>query len=266
MAFGQINLLLVAAITADCLLRRTPWPRGALIGLAAAIKLTPAAFVLFFVARRQWRPVLVSVLSFVAAGLLGLLLAPRDTRDYWFGVLLEPARVGGFEFASNQSLRGLLHRLGLQPAVETVTWLGLSAAVVVLAILGVAALHRRGDDLAALLVTAAAALLVSPVSWSHHWVWVVLGLLWLAEYAGRTRGLAGRALLVGTLAVFAASPFWWLPYRNGRELDWSPGQQVLGNAYVWVALAVVAAGAVVAVRARRTTPATPDEPLTTATM
>src|SRR5262249_19523042 len=111
--FGQINMLLMGAITADCLLRRTPSPRGALIGLAAAVKLTRAAFVLFFLARRQWRPVLVAAASFVAAGLLGLVLAPRDTRAYWFGALLDPARIGGLAFTSNQSLRGLLHRLGL---------------------------------------------------------------------------------------------------------------------------------------------------------
>jgi len=260
-SFGQINLLLVGAIAADCLMRRTPWPRGALIGLAAAVKLTPAAFVLFFLARRQWRPVLAAAASFVAAGLLGLLLAPGDTRDYWFGALLDPARIGGLEFTSNQSLRGLLHRLGLAGGVEAATWLGLSAVVGVLALLGVAALRRSdqgrpdqgrpGDDVAALLVTASAALLVSPVSWSHHWVWAVLGLLWLAEYAARTRTRTGVALLVGALAVFTAAPFWWLPYRNERELHWSVGQQLLGNAYVWVALAVVIAGAVSAVRASR---------------
>jgi alpha-1,2-mannosyltransferase len=260
-SFGQVNLLLAGAIAADCLLRRTPWPRGALIGLVAAVKLTPAAFLLFFLARRQWRPVLVAAVSFLAAGLLGFLLAPRDTRDYWFRVLLDPARIGGPEFTSNQSLRGLLHRLGPPAELEAVAWLGLSAVVGVLALLGVAALRRRGDEVAALLVTAAAALLVSPVSWSHHWVWAVLGLLWLAHRAAAERSRASVALLLGTLAVFAAAPFWWLPYRDGRELNWSLGQHLLGNAYVWVALAVVITGAVAAVRARRRTPTTDDEQL-----
>jgi alpha-1,2-mannosyltransferase len=257
-SFGQVNLLLVGAIAADCLLRRTPWPRGALIGLAAAIKLTPAAFVLYFVARREWRPVLTAAVAFVAGSLLGLLLAPRDTGDYWFGALLDPNRIGRLEFASNQSLRGLLHRLQLPGGVETVAWISLSALVGVLALIGISALRRsdhgrQADEVAALLVTAAAALLVSPVSWSHHWVWAVLGLLWLAAYARRARSrTTGVVLLVGTLAVFAAAPFWWLPYRDGREWTWSFGQQLLGNAYVWVALAVVLAGAVAAVRARRT--------------
>jgi alpha-1,2-mannosyltransferase len=270
-SFGQINLLLMCAITADCLLRRTPWPRGALIGLAAAVKLTPAAFVLFFIARRQWRPVLAAAGAFVAAGLLGLALAPRDTRAYWFGALLDPARIGGLEFTSNQSLRGLLHRLGLADGVETAVWLGLSALIGVLALAGVAALSRqnlgrqnlsrRGDDVAALLVTAAAALLVSPVSWSHHWVWAVLGLMWLADRASRRRTRVSVALFAGTLAVFAAAPFWWLPYRDERELHWPAGLQLLGNVYVWVAMAVILAGVMAAIRARRTrrTRRTPDD-------
>jgi len=261
-SFGQVNLLLAGVIAADCLMRRTPWPRGTLIGLAAAVKLTPAAFLLFFVARRQWRPVLAATASFVAAGLLGFLLAPRDTREYWLGALLDAGRIGGLEFTSNQSLRGALHRLGLPEGVETAAWLGLCAAVGVLALVAVAHLRRRGDDVAALLVTAAAALLVSPVSWSHHWVWVVVGLLWLAEYARRRRTRVSVALLTGTLLVFAAAPFWWLPYRDESELHWSFGQHLLGNAYVWVALAVVVTAAVAAVRARSTSafPAVaPDE-------
>lgn len=260
-SFGQINLLLAGLIAADCLLRRTPWPRGALIGVAAAVKLTPAAFALFFVARRQWRPVLVAVAAFLGMGLLGWLLAPRDTSEYWFRVLLDPTRIGRLEFTSNQSLRGLLHRFELPAGVETAVWLGLSAVVGVLALAGVAALRRRGadgDDVAALLVTAAAVLLVSPVSWSHHWVWVVLGLLWLAEYVRRVRTPASAALLLGALGLFASSPHWWLPYRDGREFGWNFGEHLLGGAYVWAALAVVLAGAVFAVRQRRLEP--PERP------
>jgi alpha-1,2-mannosyltransferase len=245
-SFGQINLLLAGMIAADCLMRRTPWPRGLLIGLAAAVKLTPAAFVLFFLARRQWRPAVTAASTFVLVGALGYVLAPRDTRDYWFGALLDPRRIGGLEFTSNQSLRGTIHRFGLAPWTETLAWLGLSAVVGVLALIGVAHLRRRGDELGALLVTAAAALLVSPVSWSHHWVWPVLGLIWLAEHARQAGTTTSRALLGGTLVIFALAPFWWLPYRDERELHWSLPQHLLGNAYVWVGLAVVATAAVVA--------------------
>jgi alpha-1,2-mannosyltransferase len=245
-SFGQINLLLLGVIAADCLLPKTPWPRGMLIGLAAAIKLTPAAFVLFFVARRQWRPVLVAAGTFIAAGVAGLLLAPSDTREYWLGALLDPSRIGGLEFTSNQSVRGVLHRLGLPPGIESFGWLGLSSAIGVLALIGVAELRRRGDEPGALLVTAAAALLVSPVSWSHHWVWVALGLLWLGALAWRRRSALLAALAAFVTAVFIAAPHWQLPYREGRELSWALWQHLVGNAYFWCALTVVIVAAAAA--------------------
>lgn len=239
LSFGQINLLLLGVIAADCLLPRTPWPRGMLIGLAAAVKLTPVAFVLFFVARRQWRPVLVAAGTFVGAGLVGWLLAPSDTREYWLGALLDPGRIGRLEFASNQSIRGLLHRFDLPAGVESLSWLALCAAVGVLALIGIAGLRDRGDEVGALLVTAAAVLLVSPVSWSHHWVWVPLGLLWLGVFAWRRRSTALAALTTLVAAVFVASPHWWHPYRDGREWSWVWWQHLVGNAYFWCAMAVV---------------------------
>ena len=54
--YGQVNVALMALVAADCLAAAPRWPRGALVGLAAAVKLTPAAFVLFFLLRRDSGP------------------------------------------------------------------------------------------------------------------------------------------------------------------------------------------------------------------
>jgi alpha-1,2-mannosyltransferase len=202
--------------------------------------------VLFFIARRQWRPVLVAAATFVAAGVAGLLLAPSDTREYWLGALLDPSRIGGLEFTSNQSVRGVLHRFGLPPGIESFTWLGVSAVIGVLALIGIAALRRRGDEPGALLVTAAAALMVSPVSWSHHWVWVAPGVLWLGALAWRRRSVPLAALAAFVAAVFIAAPHWRLPYREGRELSWVWWQHFIGDAYFWCALAAVIVAAAAA--------------------
>jgi alpha-1,2-mannosyltransferase len=199
--FGQVNLLLMAAVALDCLAPRTRLPRGVLIGLVAAIKLTPLVFLLFFVARRQWRPVAAAGATFAAAGLVGWWLAPADSAAYWFGALSDPSRIGGAFYGSNQSLRGVLARLELPAEAQSLTWVVLAALVLGAALLGVRRLRERGDGLGALLVTAAAELLVSPVSWSHHWVWAAPALVWLAV---RTWRRSGPVLLASSARVTAA--------------------------------------------------------------
>lgn len=104
---GQINMILFGLVALDCLLPRTPWPRGLLVGVAAAIKLTPAIFVLYFLSRRRWRPALTAVGTFAGAGLLGWAATPSESARFWFHAMLDPQRVGGLAYTSNQSLRGL---------------------------------------------------------------------------------------------------------------------------------------------------------------
>ncbi|SES24439.1 glycosyltransferase 87 family protein [Lentzea albida] len=241
--FGQINLLLGLLVMADCLLERTRWwPRGALIGLAAAIKLTPAFFALFFVARRQWKPVFVSIGSFFAFGLLGALISFGDAKEYWTHALLDPGRVGRLTYTANQSLRGVLARFGLENGAQVGVWLVLSLLVVA----SVWWLASQLGDVEAFFVVAIGGLLISPVSWGHHWVWIAPALVLLARPALR-RQWASWAII----AVFAAGPHWWFPNDNDVERDWAWWQQVVGNLYVFVGVAVLVTLAVRVVRARR---------------
>jgi len=231
--FGQVNVVLGMLVAADCLLPRTRWPRGMLIGLAGAVKLTPVFFVLFFLPRRHWRPVFTAAASFVGSGLLGFVLAPSDTRTYWFGALLDISRVGRMSYASNQSILGALDRLALPKAVITSLWVALSLAIVVLAWIVVIRAQRAGEELTALLAVAVAELLVSPISWAHHWVWIAPALLLLTSPAWHRRQL----LLVSGLpvvAVFATGPPWLLPSDNDLEKHWTWWQQLMGNSYVLI--------------------------------
>ncbi|SEQ45343.1 alpha-1,2-mannosyltransferase [Lentzea xinjiangensis] len=245
--FGQINLLLGVLVMADCLLERTRWwPRGALIGLAAAIKLTPAFFALYFVARRQWKPVFVSIGSFFFFVLLGFVISFADAKEYWTHALLDPSRVGRLTYASNQALRGTLARFGLENGAQVAVWLGLSLLVVGL-VWWLAA--RRGlGDVEAFLVVALGGLLISPVSWGHHWIWIAPALVLLARPA--LRRLWASWVVV---AVFAAGPHWLFPRDNDVERDWNWWQQVVGNLYVITGVAVLVTLAVLAVRERRRT-------------
>jgi alpha-1,2-mannosyltransferase len=233
---GQVNMILLGLVAADCLLPRTPWPRGTFVGLAAAIKLTPAIFVLFFLCRRRWRPALTAVAAFAACGAIGWVLAPGQSRQFWFAAVLDPQRVGGLAYSANQSLRGLLFRLGAPDAV----WPVLALAVLVVTVFVV---PRLRDDLTASVAVAAAGLLISPVSWSHHWVWIAPALVLLH---GRVR--------VAVAAVFAVGPHWLLPTAGDRELTWTWWQHLLGNTYVWLALAFLGWCLVQARRNRSTAP------------
>ena len=171
---GQINLLLMGLVVTDALGPKTRIPRGVLAGIAAAIKLTPAVFLLYFVARRQWKTASNMVAAFIGATSLSIILAPRDSEAYWTATVFDPTRIGDLGYAANQSLRGGLHRLGGLPGLamsvktEEHLWLGLSMIVIGLAYAGARRAVKRGDTVCALAVVAACQLLISPVSWSHH--------------------------------------------------------------------------------------------------
>jgi alpha-1,2-mannosyltransferase len=240
LSFGQINLLLMALVVADCMLVRTPWPRGLLIGIAAAVKLTPAVFVLFFATHRQWRPVGTIAAGFAGATAIAWLVTAEDTPAYVRTVIGDPGRLGGLSYAGNQSLNGFWHRLGLDDPLTTALWCASALAVVLLGWRVVRAARAAGDDLAALVATAAVGLLVSPVSWSHHWVWAILAGIWLVPRLAGWRWPARVAVAFGLL-LFVLPPHWVLPNKHDQELDWAVWQHVVGNEFVWCGLVLLIA-------------------------
>jgi alpha-1,2-mannosyltransferase len=232
--FGQINLVLMAMVALDCLMVRTRWPRGMLIGLAAAIKLTPAAFVLYFLLRRDYRSAVTAAITGAVATGIGALVAPVSSERYWGGGLSGPSGVSGSPFFTNQTFQAVFARAGIVGAEKTIGWAVLSVALLVLA----APVIRRAPQPLALVVTAGFALLVSPTSWSHHWVWIAPALLVAGVSAWRARSSLW-AVVTGVLAVtFVVAPFQHLPHDDGRELTWSVLQQVIGASYVIVTVAV----------------------------
>ncbi|NLG45057.1 glycosyltransferase 87 family protein [Gordonia sp. (in: high G+C Gram-positive bacteria)] len=244
LGFGQVNILLMAAITVDVLCRARRWPRGLLIGIAVSIKLTPAGFLLYFVLRRDWRAVGMMLVGTLGAVGLAWLISPADSVQYWFHTLRETGRIGAPYFASNQSIKGAVFRLGMSESLSTVLWLGLSAVAVALAAWWMYRLLAAGQQATALMVNAAVVLLISPVSWSHHWVWIAPVLV-IAGYAVSTRrfGWPLAAATTVTAVVFAVGPHWLLPARQDRELSWTWWQHLVGNSYVWLTVAALIVGA-----------------------
>ncbi|WP_378736777.1 glycosyltransferase 87 family protein [Nocardia brasiliensis] len=237
--FGQINLVLMAAITLDCLVRKPFWPRGMLIGIAVSVKLIPGGYLLYFLLRKDWKAAGTLVVSAIAAVGLGFLLFPSDSTEYWFHTLADTGRIGPPYFAGNQSIKGMVFRLGVADSVATLLWIALSLVAIALAAVWMRRLIDAGATVAALLVNAAVVLLVSPVSWSHHWVWIAPALVVTADVIVRGRRSPLFLGCVGALTLmFLIGPQWLLPHAADKELGWAWWQQLIGSSYVLATLAV----------------------------
>ena len=204
--YGQPNLVLAWLVT-EGLLGRRRW----LIGLAAGIKLTPLIFLLPLLVgrpgvRRDLRGIAQLLAGFGGTITTGWLLAPTASTDYWTGLVLSaPSRIG-IGYATNQSLTGAVAR-----AFDPDGSLPATTALVVLVLLATAVVLRRSrDDVLTLAVTGMAGLLISPISWIHHWVWLLPLVLWCLAN--------GRCFLGGTWSVLLVGRVtWWYPTSGTVE-------------------------------------------------
>ncbi len=299
---GQIELVLMALIMWDmCQPDSRKW-KGAGVGIAAGIKLVPLVFIPYLLLTRRYRQAAVAGGTFAATVLIGFAAAPADSVTWWFdGVFARGSRTGFIGWEGNQSLQALITRLSGSIAAGRPGWLA-AAAVTLAAGLAVAWLLDRNWQrpgrpprpelrMAGLLTCALTGLLISPISWDHHWVWVVPAITALAGFAVRASGRAASLAalgLAGLLAViFGAWPgrlwgeprdlgafslgFIWAPPNTNPgtyqklgdrpwyvEYHWHGLQLLAGNLYILTGLAAFAALAVAAVltaRARSGQPA-----------
>lgn len=268
-SFGQINVFLMLLVVVDLTVGRNRWWRGAFIGFAAAIKLTPLAFGLYFLMRRDFRGGVQTLLAFGLWTAVGHLRSPQNSTIYWTETLSNSGRIGSPDYASNQSISGLLARTNLSEGAQGTVWF---IAVVVLGILTAAImwlLIRHGHHLAAVLANAFFGLLASPISWSHHWVWAIPALMWLVVQIRPSKGPSPDAGESGSAAVlkvvrppwlpwllaavavwgwlvFFYGPQFLLPNGDGQERNWTVVQDALGNMWIWWTLVFIAALALVA--------------------
>ncbi|MEV7187207.1 glycosyltransferase 87 family protein [Kitasatospora sp. NPDC093102] len=248
--YGQVNLGILCLVLWDLTRSDRDRLKGVGIGLATAIKITPGLFAVYLFLTGRIRAALVSAGTFVAAGLIGWAALPDASHGFWTTYLWDPSRVGVTVLVDNQSLRGAVCRL---LDVNDPGLVGLIASALVGAFgLGVAVLAgrsarvlRRADAWGAV-CAALTALLVSPISWTHHWVWCI-PLLALLAVEARTRA---RQVLFGlTLVVFLSHVMWTVPHRWGRGVAWY--WQLPGAIYPPIAIAVLVVLGVRLYRARR---------------
>jgi len=261
--YGQVSLILMALCLVDL---AKPHRRGAglLIGLAAGIKLTPILFAVYLLATRRYRAAATAFGCFLTTILAGWILLPRAAPQYWMHAINVGPKINKYvtvAYAMNQSVHGMLLRLFGFGHLADALWL-LASAVIALAGLAAAVLaHRRGREFVGILLCAAVSLLVSPISWTHHWVWILPAAMALGTAAWRRRSGRLAAATAGYLLSAAVLPlrltpngFWsshapllplgptWLaPHGYRLDLHWNLIDFLLGNSMLLVNLLLFAA-------------------------
>jgi hypothetical protein len=218
---GQVNLILLALVLIDVWRAARGRPAGVGVGIAAAVKLTPAIFVVLFLLTRRTRDALVAAGTFVLCGLIGYLVAPGASRLYWSSLFYDTKRVYA-PYISNQSPYGAVIRI-LGGNTHVAAWYPVLPLVIGAVGLAAATVLARSDDwLGAAVLTGLTGLLVSPISWTHHWVWIMPALVLLVRAGHRVAAACGYLL-------FALAPLWWTPHF---EAGFHGLQTVVANCYL----------------------------------
>jgi alpha-1,2-mannosyltransferase len=226
--FGQVSIFIVLLALVDAMGLLPQRYRGILVGIAAAIKLTPLLFVVYFLVARRYRDAARAAAAFAACALVGLALLPGDSVRYWTGTMLQTSRIGNLASLGNQSVQGMLMRAGLSPATLPLVWAALIAAICAAALWRARSLERTGrtaDRVRAAVLVGCATVAASPVSWTHHQVWTVLAAMLLVATEGAWHRVAGAILLVVmTLSLgvvlrgLSTYPGWQFLLENARSL------------------------------------------------
>ena len=241
--YGQINVVLALGAMWAVYSSRW-WVSGLLVGAAAGVKLTPAFTGLYFLGARRWAAAAFSAVVFAATVGLSIAVIGQQARFYFTDLLGDASRIGPIGTSFNQSWRGgisriLGHDAGYGPLVVSAI-----AATAVLAVLAWRALGdgpEGRDRLGSLLVVQLFGLLLSPISWTHHWVWLVPLMIWLLQ--GPWREQSGAKLLGwGWVALTVVGVPWLLSFAQPTIWQISRPWYLAWAGLIYVVAALVTLG------------------------
>jgi alpha-1,2-mannosyltransferase len=247
LGYGQVDILLTAAVLYDLSLPDTARRKGVMIGLAAGLKLTPAIFAVYLLVTGRRRAAATAAAAFAGTVAAGFSVLPASSAWFWSGQFASPGHVSPVQNPQNQSLYGALAR-AMHTAHVLPVWLPLATAAAVAGLALAAAASRRGDEALGFSLCAVTGLLISPISWIHHWVIVIPALLVAGLTADRARraGNVAAAVLV-TAAITAIAVIGWTQLAGDTPrsgwLALPAWALVRSVSYVLIGLAVLVAGA-----------------------
>jgi alpha-1,2-mannosyltransferase len=222
--YGQINVLLCLAVLYAVYSTRW-WLSGLLVGVAAGIKLTPAISGVYFLGVRRWGTALFAAVVFVSTVAISALVVGDQARYYFTHLIFDPGRVGSVATSFNQSWRGAISRIVGHDAgysLPVLIAILLTAVLAVLAWRAIGAGRTAGPDrLGGIVVVQLFGLLLSPVSWTHHWVWLLPTMIWLIHGPLKDRRGA-RIFGWGWLALTLIGPPWLLSFA--QPTIWQTGR------------------------------------------
>ncbi|MFC7547874.1 glycosyltransferase 87 family protein [Plantactinospora sp. GCM10030261] len=223
--FGQVSVFIVLLALVDGVGLTPARYRGVLVGIAAAVKLTPLLFVVWFLLSGRWRDAGRAVAAFVGCAALGAAVLPVDSWTYWTGTMLRTSRIGDLASLGNQSVHGMLLRAGVPPDTLPLLWAGLVAVVCGTALLRARRMWLTGQPVGAVVLVGCATVAASPVSWTHHQLWTVLAAMLMVAARGLLRRIAGGLLLLAMvvslgalLSAVSTYPGWQFVLENARTL------------------------------------------------
>jgi alpha-1,2-mannosyltransferase len=229
--YGQVNTMLMALVVADLLPDRPEQgrriPQGILIGLAAAIKLTPALFVIFMFLIGKRRAAISAIISLAVFTGIGTILLFGESVVFFGGLSGGDTRTASPLYTGNQSLLGVFFRLGDSSRTTTVLGLAVAGVVAVLGCLVAAYWWANNEKVFAVAIVGITTCLASPLSWTHHYVWILpMGMAVLSPGVPRWARYVGG---LWVLWVCACLPLAVLPYAGGRERQFDVLQQLVAN-------------------------------------
>jgi alpha-1,2-mannosyltransferase len=228
--YGQINLLILFLVLWDFSRPARARGRGIALGLAVALKLTPALIVGYLLVTRRFRFAATAAATAAAAAVLPLSIGVQQSVRFWTSLVFRTERVGNVANPVNQSLTGVLVRATHHLDLGTLGFVG-TVAIAVIGLTSAVLAHRRHGEAWGHCAAGVTGLLVSPISWSHHWVWCVpIAVIFAARARAASRG-AG-VLLAALFAVFVSYLVWMFRSDQRANLQMSLGAQLISMPYV----------------------------------